>query len=193
MTTTIDGADERFWVLGVDPGLAHMGLALVCIEPGREVVEGLHVIQTVKETSRKVTVGSDNVRRAQELGDPLLSIGARFRIRMIAAEAMSFPENASAAGKMSMSWGVLALFASIHRIPIEQTSPQKIKRAVCGDPKASKEDVEFALLERYGNRIEDLLIGPKAFREHAFDALGAVVAKLDSDVIRGARELMRVA
>lgn len=193
MTTTIDAVDERFWVLGVDPGLAHMGLALVRIEPDREVVEGLHVIQTTKETDRKVTVGSDNVRRAQLLGTPLLSIGRRFHIRMIAAEAMSFPENASNAGKMSMSWGVLALFALIHVIPIEQASPQKIKRVLTGDPKASKEDVEFALLRRYGNHIEDLLIGPKAFREHAFDALGAVVAKLDSEVIQSARQLMRVA
>jgi Holliday junction resolvasome RuvABC endonuclease subunit len=174
-------------VLGVDPGLAHMGLALVRIEPDHEIVEGLHVIETKKSDDKKVTVGRDNVRRAQELGAQLVSIADRFDILLIAAEAMSFPENASNAGKMSIAWGVLSLFALINGIPIEQASPQRIKRACCGDHKASKDDVEFALLRRYGNHVEDLLLGPNRLREHAFDSLGAVVSLLDCEVIRLAR------
>jgi Holliday junction resolvasome RuvABC endonuclease subunit len=180
-------------VLGVDPGLAHMGLALVRIEHDHEIVEGLHVIETKKSDDKKITVGRDNVRRAQELGVQLISIAKRYEILLIASEAMSFPENASNAGKLSMAWGVLALFALIYDIPIEQASPQRIKRACCGDPKASKDDVEYALLRRYGNDVEDLLDGPNRFREHAFDSLGAVVSLLDCEVIRSARSATRVA
>lgn len=180
-------------VLGVDPGLAHMGLALVGIRPRGESVLGLAVMETKKSHDKKTRVSDDNVRRAQELGDELLAIGRRYDIRMIAAEAMSFPEDASAAGKMSMSWGVLALFARIHSVPIEQASPQRIKLAVCGDRKASKEDVQFALVQRYGNHIEELMRGPWGKREHPFDALGAVVAKLDSPIVRQLRAMARVA
>ena len=180
-------------VLGVDPGLAHMGLALVRIEPASEVVEGLYVVRTKKDENKKVRVSDDNVRRAQELGALLVSIGERFEIVMIAAESMSFPKDASAAGKMSISWGVLALFALMYRIPIAQAAPRRIKRIVCGDQKASKEDVEFALLRRYGNQIEDLLSGPRGLAEHAYDALGAVVTLLDEDIVRAARQMARVA
>jgi crossover junction endodeoxyribonuclease RuvC len=183
----INTTDRTPRILGVDPGLANMGLALVRLEPDREVVEGLSIIRTKKSEEKKVRVSDDNVRRAQELGDKLLSVGRRFNIVMIAAEAMSFPEDASSAGKMSISWGVLALFARIHGIPIEQASPQAIKRVLCGDPKASKKEVEFALLRRYGNHIEDLVEGPAGLAEHAFDALGAIVAKLGTEAVRQAR------
>jgi hypothetical protein len=94
---------------------------------------------------------------------------------------------------MAMTWGVLAMFAELRRIPVEQASPMRIKTVLCGDKQASKDDVESALLARYGNHIEDIYKGRDGLRDHAFDALGAVVTKLDAEVVRAARALSRVA
>ena len=47
--------------------------------------------------------------------------------------------------------------------------------------------MEFALLRRFGNATEALFAGPDGLREHAFDALAAIVACLESDVVRALR------
>jgi Holliday junction resolvasome RuvABC endonuclease subunit len=178
-------------VLGVDPGLARMGLALVRLEPEREEVLGLAVIRTDKEDGELASVG--NVRRAQEISDELLRIAKAYDVRLIAAEAMSFPRSASNSGKMSMSWGALAFFARAYHLPIEQAQPQAIKAALCKNKKASKEDVEMALLVRYGNHIEELYHGVHGQRDHAYDALGSVVTVLERPAVKRLRALARVA
>ena len=81
---------------------------------------------------------------------------------------MSFPRNASTAGKMSICWGVLAAIAEARGLPIVQASPQALKRAVTGSSSASKDEVEFALLKRFGNETEELFSGPDGLREHVF-------------------------
>jgi Holliday junction resolvasome RuvABC endonuclease subunit len=112
-------------------------------------------------------------------------------VRAIAAEAMSFPRNASNSAKMALCWGVLASIAEARGLPIVQTSPQALKRAVTGSATADKAEVQFGLLRRFGNDVEELFIGPDGLREHAFDALAAVVACLDSEPLRLARSMVR--
>jgi crossover junction endodeoxyribonuclease RuvC len=181
-------------ILGIDPGFANMGLALVRLDPIGETVLGLAVMKTEKDDAKRSTrAADDNVRRAREIGAELLKIADTYEVVMIAAECMSFPRSASVAAKMAMAWGVLAMLAEYRGIAIAQASPQRIKRVLCGSAKASKDEVESALLVRYGNHIEDLYHGNEGRREHVFDALGAVVATLDSEVVRVARAMAKVA
>lgn len=187
-TTPAPMLPEGVAVLGCDPGFANCGVALVQLLSDREVVRALDVIRTAKDSAKRRTYAADdNLRRARELHRALDGLVVTHNVRAIAAESMSFPRNATNSAKMSLCWGVLASIAEARRLPIVQASPQAIKRAVTGSTTASKDEVEFALLKRFGNDAEELFTGPDGLREHAFDALGAVVACLDSDVLRALR------
>ena len=176
-------------VLGLDPGFAALGYAVVSIMPNRETVSELGVLRTEKSNAKANTLAAeDSVRRARELAYRLDQIVRTYSVDIIAAESMSFPRQASVAAKMAMTWGAIATLAEVHRLPIVQASPQRCKLAVCGSKTASKETVEFTLVEKYGAGLPQLLARlPKGVHEHAYDALSAVVGCLESDVIRLAR------
>ena len=111
-------------------------------------------------------------------------------VRAVCAESMSFPRNASAAAKMAITWGVLIDRLFETNMPLVQSTPQEIKDALCGVKSASKEEVRDAVVKRYGQGLHAMLKGyAGGDHNHAFDALAAVVAGLDSDVIRMARKM----
>ena len=94
-----------------------------------------------------------------------------------------------------MSWGILIDLCHVYQLPMVQGSPQEIKKALCNDKSASKEDVRRALEALYPDEFEPFKARypakkpprPNGQWEHGFDAIGAVVTCLDSDVIRMAR------
>lgn len=171
-------------VLGLDPGFASVGWAVVDLFESPQI-HALGVLRT-KQSNRKqaVLAAADNFRRARELGQALGNLVLEQRIDVVAAEAMSFPRSSSVAAKMAMCWGVLARICEEFDLPLVQASPQQIKRALTGNASASKDDVQASLAIRFPNAIG--LVGglPKGLHEHAFDAAGAAVACLTSDVIR---------
>ncbi len=174
-------------VLGIDPGFASVGYAL--LRPGTEgfVLLKMGVVRTEKwkpskkrPKATKPSASEDNVRRAQEIGSALLELLEG--VDTICVEAMSFPRNASAAAKMAMFWGVLSTLALIRGLNVIQVSPQKIKIAVTGHNSAEKEEVQAALEKLFGAESVDLsgiTDVPKSLREHPFDALGAAVTCAD--------------
>lgn len=170
-------------VLGVDPGLASLGMARVRLLAVGELVEELRVVRTEPSTrKRKVRAADDNVERLRVLLDAL--IVASQDVVAICSEAQSWPRNAASAIKVGMVWGLLVAVADLRHVPILQVSPQQLKRTVAGSRSASKEQVQTALERRY----PELPDWP-AYREHAADALGAVVACLDDGVILMGRRL----
>jgi Holliday junction resolvasome RuvABC endonuclease subunit len=109
----------------------------------------------------------------------------------IAAEAMSFPRNASNAAKMALSWGVIAAISEALQLPIVQSSPKEVKRAVASDPGASKEEVMAALIGKYPGQFDRFMAtSPKADLEHGFDAAATVIAGLPSEAIQVARRIL---
>lgn len=171
-------------VLGVDPGFASLGLAWVRLLPHAEIVERLAVVTTAPSArKRQVLATDDNVHRLRELWETLrAALSPRVGVVACCVEAQSWPRNAGAAVKVAMVWGLLVAATEEANVPLMQVSPMEIKRAVTGDRKASKDDVQNALDLRY----PEMPPWP-AHREHCADALGAVVACLGADVIRMAR------
>lgn len=174
-------------VLGIDPGFASVGWAVVEVNASSERVVAMGVIRTQKSNRKQnVLAAADNFRRARELGRQLTKLLVEYDVRVVCAEAMSFPRSSSVAAKMAMCWGVLAQLCESLCLPLVQASPQQIKRVVTGNASASKDDVLTALALRFDNTVG--LVGeiPKSMHEHTFDAVGAVVAGLDSEVLRAA-------
>lgn len=169
-------------ILGIDPGFAKLGWCLAEYDGNAPSVLHMGVLETTKDT-RKVLACVDNVRRAQEIRDGLMSLTALY-VDVFCAEAMSFPRNASSAAKVAMAWGVIASVAQDIHVPIVQVSPQQIKVATTGSLKASKVRVGQELCRmcpEIVSMLEPLAVNK---REHPIDALGAIVAALGSEVIK---------
>lgn len=174
-------------LLGVDPGMANMGLCLVALHRTHEEPIEFRILRTEKSAKKSAIYASaDNDRRCRELVAGLEDIFDD-AILAICAESQSWPRNAANSAKVGMAWGVLSAVAEISRIPILQASPQAIKKRLTGKKTATKEMVQIALVERY----PDMPPWPKqkTLIEHAADALGAVVACLDSDLVTMARKM----
>jgi crossover junction endodeoxyribonuclease RuvC len=174
-------------VLGIDPGFAALGLAAVDVTIGEERIVTLAVVRTEK-SARKLDVraSDDNMRRACELSVAISDFVARHRPVAIATEGQSWSRDAGVSAKIGMAWGVVAAIASRNGLAVVQASPQRIKNVICRSKTASKDDVILAIEERFPD-IE--WPKPKGVVEHAADAIGAVLACLDSPVLQMARKL----
>lgn len=175
-------------LLGIDPGFSSVGWAIVEHHPDAGVrLVSLGVMRTKKATRKQnVLAAADNFRRAQEIGRELGALMLSARVDVVCAEAMSFPRSSSVAAKMAMCWGVLAQLCETLSLPLTQASPQQIKRSVTGNAAASKDDVAAALSLRFPDTVALVASVPASLHEHAHDAVGAIVACLESDVVRAA-------
>lgn len=193
-------------VLGFDPGFASLGYALVELRDPSGLVRPRVVQMGVLETrpsakKRKVLAADDNLRRLRVVARAVAGLvsgrpPAEWRsdnpgqtpslgvspAHLVCAETMSFPRNSSAAAKMALTWGTIMAEVERWNLPFLQASPQEIKLAVTGRRDAEKKDVEDALVKRYGKNTRKLLRELRdGAHNHAFDALAAITACLDSE------------
>lgn len=191
------GQAAQVLVLGLDPGFASCGYAVLRVDAGVARCVALGVVRTKKSAKRlRVLATDDNMRRAKEIARALRSLleyGAldptrkHGPARLVCAESMSSPRNSSSASKMAMTWGALIALCDERGLPLLQASPQQVKVRACGKSTASKEEVERAMRKQYaglGKLVKHL---PDGEHEHAFDALAVAHACLDSEEARLAR------
>lgn len=197
--------------LGIDPGLATFGYALVELRPDALHVVKMGVFRTEKTgTKAHVFQADDNFRRARDLAGGLLEMLAPYiaDVRIICAESMSHPMfvnkitgqrnvMASIVVQMGLAWGIVASLAEQWNIPVVQTSPQNLKKSVCGTQKATKKQIQETLDARFcgtpgapeplGDRYLKPNNVPKSYWEHPYDALAAVFALQHADAFRAVR------
>jgi crossover junction endodeoxyribonuclease RuvC len=174
-------------VLGIDGGFASMGIAAVALGSSSESLHRAWVVRTEKSSAKLgVRSADDTARRARELAHELEAAIAKHRPGAIAIESPSWPRNAGVAAKMGVAFGVVFALAAKHGLPLVMASPQDVKRAVCGSKTASKDDVIGAIELRFP---EVEWPKQKTLIEHAADAVGVVLACLDSDALQMARRL----
>lgn len=176
-------------VLGVDPGIATFGWALVELSRrGEKLVEVGVVTTKPSDKRRRVRQSDDLARRAAELGAAVDALLARHSPRAVCAEAMSWPRNAGSAAKIGVGYGVLVAQVMVGRgLPLVQASPQEVRKALCGKASASKDEMRERVRDRLGCAAFDRAPILASLFEHAHDAAAVVVACLDSDVLRMAR------
>lgn len=168
----------RAAVLGVDPGFAHFGYAVVAlgVRPEHDEVVAMGVVVTEKVArKRNVLDADDNVRRTVEIAAGLARVLDRYPVRLVCAESISMPRNSGTAAKIGLAWGALCALVHARGLALVHASPQQLKLALCGTKSASKQDVEQAVRARYpGAAVAACSKGiAGGLREHAFDALGA--------------------
>jgi crossover junction endodeoxyribonuclease RuvC len=132
-------------VLGVDPGLARTGIALVDGGPGRLdlVYEGL--LETLPQTNEAA--------RLANLFDLILDACTTLRPDVAAVEELFFSTNRRTAMRVSEARGVILCALARASVTVAEYTPTQVKEAVCGYGAARKPQVQRATA-RLLNRTE---------------------------------------
>jgi len=123
-------------ILGLDPGTATVGYGLIEIEDGRPTV----VTYGVLSTSPK---DGGTAERLQLVYQGLNELLEQYQPDAAAVEELFFGRNITTAIRVGQARGVLLLALANAGIPVAEYSPPKIKEAVSGYGKASKQQVQF--------------------------------------------------
>jgi Holliday junction resolvasome RuvABC endonuclease subunit len=184
-------------ILGLDPGLRALGYAIVRRwRDGRIEPVALGVFRTKADAS--LTRSRDGGRCVRLLAEELRRL-ARWTpsgtsdlvtVDRACVEAFSTPPGARAPVRVALCFGAIETSAYRDGYETREAHPKTIKRAVTGNPSASKDEVRAALALRFGEPVLASLAGKiwatKA-REHAADALAAAVALADPTEAKAAR------
>lgn len=166
--------------------------ARAVISSAREQVLRFGAILTKPSSKKKhIYTGDDNRRRTEEIATFLATAltPKEGPVSIICAEEFVYHRGIKASAKVGLAWGSLITRALDRGIPLLEASPQQIKVATHGTNSATKAEVEDALVARYGTLLRSHLVDlPKGQHEHAYDAIGAVVACLNDNLIRIARQ-----
>lgn len=188
-----------------DPGFGSFGYGVVRYDKVARRHSPLEagVIRTKKSPKKqRVLVTEDNFARSVEIAEALWQICQRHAVRAITFESYSMPQKAGKAAivKIGYPYGALALLSVALRAPVVQMTPQQVKKKLCGDRGASKEDVERAVQRVLlgldwdcGTVVVDgqsrpdvpgMLDVTPSEREHAWDSFAGYITALDGDVMR---------
>ncbi len=149
-------------VLGVDPGIANLGLAVVEGDARRARLVYAGVVATAAGEPAEVRVGRlfQGVRAA--IGD--------HRPEAVAVEAQYFYRQNERAFQVGWGMGAVLAAASLAGLPVFAYGPMQIKKALVGAGRAEKAQVAYML--------RALLGGPLPESNHATDAIAVALTHL---------------
>lgn len=163
--------------LGVDPGLAASGLAVIAREGVRPTIVWSDTVRTPS--------GLAEAGRLRLLHQAVSEAVREHRPGALAVERVMWGRNVGSAMSVARATGVILLAASEAGIQAEEYAPLEVKMAVTGVGNASKEQVRRGL---------GLLLGPAAVPDEpdAADAVAAALCHLQQSRLRTlAREAAR--
>ncbi len=120
-------------VLGVDPGLARTGVAVVEGSPGHLVLVYASCIETVPQTNEAA--------RLATLFDLVVDACTSLRPDVAAVEELFFSTNRRTAMRVSEARGVILCALAREGVAIAEYTPNQVKEAVCGYGGARKPQV----------------------------------------------------
>lgn len=167
-------------ILGIDPGFASCGYALLHPNKGMEGApqfQSVGVIRTQK-TTKKIPLWEDNARRTGDLYGSLKAVlPDTMRPTLFAVEAESWTRMPSDK-LIGMARGAIYSLAFEKGAAMEQYGPREVKKEFCDSGSASKADVEEALTAINPELKEFLSRLPKTQRQHAADAAACAIYAL---------------
>jgi crossover junction endodeoxyribonuclease RuvC len=131
-------------VLGIDPSLRGTGLALVEFVPGRQPAV-LHC-ETVRVPSRRTLAEAlAQIHRA------VAAALARGEVRHVALEQTIYVQNVRTAQILGAARGAAIAAAALRDLPVFEYAPLRVKQAVVGAGRASKEQVARTVMALVGH------------------------------------------
>jgi crossover junction endodeoxyribonuclease RuvC len=120
-------------VLGVDPGLARTGVAVVDGGPG--------ALRLVHSACLSTVAGSDDANRLFLLSGLITAVVAEYRPAFAAVERLFFSTNRTTAMRVSEARGVLLCALAGAGVRVAEYTPNEVKEAVAGYGAARKPQV----------------------------------------------------
>jgi len=131
-------------VLGIDPSLRGTGLALVEFAPGRQPVL-LRCATVAVPSSRPMPVALAEIHRA------VTSFLADFQVRHVALEQTIYVQNFQTAQILGAARGAAIAAAALRECPVFEYPPLRVKQAVVGAGRASKEQMARTVMALLGH------------------------------------------
>jgi crossover junction endodeoxyribonuclease RuvC len=131
-------------VLGVDPGVARCGLAVV---GRRGRTSDLRFATTVRTPA-----DADEGVRFRLIAEAARAAIAEHRPAAVAVERVAWSRNQVSALHVARATGVIILVAAEAGLPIAEYAPNEVKQAVTGAGNADKAQVQRALTRLHGLR-----------------------------------------
>lgn len=148
-------------ILGIDPGLATIGLGVVD-------AQSVHQIACIEWLTIMTQARKPAPERLWEIHRDLGKFLEEAKPDLAVVERLFFATNIQTAMGVAEARGVILLTLAEHGIPVLEPSPLQLKSAITGDGKADKRQVQDMLL-----RILKLTAVPKP--DDAADALALAV------------------
>jgi crossover junction endodeoxyribonuclease RuvC len=128
-------------ILGIDPGIATTGFAIVEKSHGNLTSLDFGVISTPKNLKLET--------RLLELADDLRGIIRHHKPDLVAVESLFFCNNQKTAIAVAEARGVILLVATELGVKVCEFTPLQVKQSVCGYGKADKRQVQKMVCEIY--------------------------------------------
>lgn len=156
-------------VIGIDPGLASTGYAVIEGAPSRVRVRASGTVRTSPR--------SDHAARLRTIHDAIAELAAGHPLDSAVVEAWFVHPVSRSAMAMAEARGAIMVALAGAGLEVTEYAPNTIKQAVTGHGAADKHQVR-AMVAR--------ITGTKAGTDHAADALAAAICHLSSAPVRGA-------
>ncbi|WP_244825473.1 crossover junction endodeoxyribonuclease RuvC [Carboxylicivirga linearis] len=129
-------SQERI-ILGIDPGTTVMGYGVLKVEGKSASVITLGVLELQKYT--------DHYLKLQKIFERVVGLVDSYHPDELAIEAPFYGKNVQSMLKLGRAQGVAMAAALSRSVPIFEYAPLKIKQAITGNGRASKEQVAILL------------------------------------------------
>ncbi len=124
-------------ILGIDPGTARVGWAVVKTDAGRPRALAYGCITTEKNDTPQA--------RLFKIYKQCDALCKKYHPDRISLEELFYATNAKTVIAVSQARGVIILAAAQSGVPVVSYSPLFIKRAICGDGHADKKQVQYMI------------------------------------------------
>lgn len=163
-------------VAGMDPSYTNWGTAegQLCLDTGilTDVITDLQ--STKKGTDKQVRTNSDDLRRCEDLASHAFTVAER--VRVVFSESPVGSQSANAMKSVGVAHGIVGALRAKGIIVIE-VQAKAVKKALTGNPHASKANMIAAAMEIYPDAGWTFHRGlPTNNCEHRADAIGAIHA-----------------
>ncbi len=120
-------------IMGVDPGFARVGWAIIEHKASRIMPKAYGCIETEKTETLQ--------NRLMIMHSAIQTLIKRFSPDCMSVEELYFATNAKTAINVGQARGVILLAAAQRNVPVVSYSPLTVKRTICGDGKADKSQI----------------------------------------------------
>lgn len=126
-------------ILGIDPGLANIGWAV--LDKESSVINDKEY-KLIECGCFKTKIGDSSAKRLGQIYEELEKIIKKFKIETIAFETLFFAKNVSSGMKVGEMIGVIKICGERNSLEVFGYTPLQVKMALTGYGKAEKEQVE---------------------------------------------------